>query len=355
MLKRLVLIGMVCLLAFAGCGGDGDDDPTPSMAPATPDNAVAMRWWNALNPEEMVAALHGDEATEEQAEAAKKMYAELDDTTKALVNAAAEEIYGDGGHASVGDWWETLDCRLMRVAAGDGITADPMSPYCAHYPGSGLATILTDEAKAHVDEVGMALLDRDDPGLFVPFVGRGSHGIGTTLEYRLTNQDGVVDPPVTLEYTGYERYRDRDVLVMEGSNLHTHYYDLETGNFMVLFDENGQINQERVPHYGVYAFPMVEGTVRRWTSQYCVGGGCAPDDESRWEEFTVEECGIDLTVEAGEFTVCRIALTDAEHGLGQEQTWVIWYDPENHLHVRERYSGSWGFEDWQLSDYNLVE
>ena len=72
-----------------------------------------------------MAALYGDEATVEQTTAAQMMYADLDDDTKALVNTTADEIYGDGGFDSVGAWWESLDCRLMRVAAGDGITADP--------------------------------------------------------------------------------------------------------------------------------------------------------------------------------------------------------------------------------------
>ena len=170
MTRIVVLIGMVCLLALAGC--DGDDgaaiEGTPAME-ATPDVDYAMRWWNVLTPDQMVAALHGDMATEDQDAAARKLYADLDDATKALVNAAAAEIYDpDADYASVGDWWETLDCRLMRVAAGDGITADPMSPYCAHYPGSGAAKILSEEAKAHVDYVGMALLDLDEPGLFAP-------------------------------------------------------------------------------------------------------------------------------------------------------------------------------------------
>ena len=176
-MKRVcLLIGMACLLALAGCdGSDGRGDPDSDGTPDTPDNAAAMRWWNALTPEQMVAALFGDEATAEQTAAAQKMYADLDNDTKALVNAAADEIYDDDAdYASVGDWWETLDCRLMRVAAGDGITADPMSPYCAHYPGSGFAKILSADAKAHVDYVGMALLYRDTPGLFVPFVGRGT-------------------------------------------------------------------------------------------------------------------------------------------------------------------------------------
>ncbi len=142
------------------------DRSDPGVFP--PDNAMAMRWWNTLNAEQMVAALFGDNATADQQTAAKKMYAELDPETKKLVHDATYAIYGDGGHDSVGAWWETLNCELMRVAAGDGNTHDPNSPYCAHYPGSGHARILGDEQKDHVDTVGQALLDRSDPGLFVP-------------------------------------------------------------------------------------------------------------------------------------------------------------------------------------------
>ena len=71
---------------------------------------------------------------------------------------------------AVGAWWETLDCRKMRVAAGDGNTADPTSPYCTHYPGSDFSPekILSAEALAHVNKVGQALLGRDDPGTYPP-------------------------------------------------------------------------------------------------------------------------------------------------------------------------------------------
>ena len=130
------------------------------------DSAMAMRWWNTLNGDQMVAALYGDEATEEEDASARKMYADLDGTTKGLVNAAAAEIYGEGGHYSVGAWWETLDCRLMRIAAGDGNMADPESPFCAHYPGSGAAKILDAESKMFVDMVGKALLGRYDIGVY---------------------------------------------------------------------------------------------------------------------------------------------------------------------------------------------
>ena len=157
--RRALVIALAISMAFvlSSCGGDGDGG-----------NARAMRWWNALDAEQMVAALHGDDATAGQTTAAQKMYADLDDDTKALVNVTADELYGMGGFDSVGSWWESLDCRLMRIAAGDGNMADPMSPYCAHYPGSGAAKILSDDATAHVDQVGMALLDLGDPGLFVP-------------------------------------------------------------------------------------------------------------------------------------------------------------------------------------------
>ncbi len=143
-----------------GLLGRSDPGMYPSLAMKT------ARWWNSLNAEQMVAALHGDMATPEQTTAAQKMYADLDEATKALVDAAVEEIYGEGGHSSVGAWWETLDCRKMRIAAGDGNTADPMSPYCAHYPGSGAAKILGAKQIVHVNRVGTGLIGRDDPGVY---------------------------------------------------------------------------------------------------------------------------------------------------------------------------------------------
>ncbi len=131
---------------------------------ASPEYAV--RWWNTLTPDEMVAALHGDMATEEQAAAAKKMHADLDFATTYLVDLAATKINGHLSFDSVGAWWESLNCQLMRIAAGDGNTADPMSSYCAHYPGSGHEKILSENALAHVNKVGMALLGRMDPGMY---------------------------------------------------------------------------------------------------------------------------------------------------------------------------------------------
>jgi len=166
------LFVVLAVLTLAGCGGDGDGDRADMDMTGDGDAPVestpAMRWWNALTAEQMVAELYGDAATDEQAAAAQKMYADLDDDTRALVDAAAAEIYGMGDFDSLGDWWESLDCRLMRIAAGDGNTADPMSPYCTHYPGSGAEKILSRAATAHVNEIGRALLDYADMMAYTP-------------------------------------------------------------------------------------------------------------------------------------------------------------------------------------------
>ena len=146
----LMLFAMVVMLV--GC--------RHAHLPAAADVVYAERWWNVLTPEQMVAALYGSEATDAQAAAAKMMYDDLDGVTKAKVNAAAAAIYGHGGYDNVVDWWESLNCTYMRVAAGDGNTHDPTSPYCAHFPGheGEAGKILSPEAQAHVTVVGTALL-----------------------------------------------------------------------------------------------------------------------------------------------------------------------------------------------------
>ena len=127
-----------------------------------------MQWWNTLNRPQMVAALYGDMATPRQAAAAMMMYANLDPITKGRVDVAAAQINGHVSYDSVGEWWESLDCREMRIAVGDGNTHDPMSAYCAHYPGSGAEKILGEMEKDFVDKVGMALLGLDEPGTYPP-------------------------------------------------------------------------------------------------------------------------------------------------------------------------------------------
>ena len=161
-LYRFMILALLVALPFGLQGQAHAQTGDP------PDVESAMRWWDTLEPDQRVAALHGDSATSEQETAAGGMYADLDRETKKLVNDAADAIDGSGEFASVGAWWQSLDCRLKRVAAGDGNAEDTDSPYCAHYPGSGKTPLLGAHEKAHVDAVGQALLGRMDPGVYPP-------------------------------------------------------------------------------------------------------------------------------------------------------------------------------------------
>ncbi len=97
----------------------------------------------------------------------------------------------DNGPATVADWWETTDCRVMRIAVGEdnnylngaiednAVTTDvneamdaETSIYCGHFPGSldamGMRRapdgpgILTPAAQERVMRVGIALLFGED-------------------------------------------------------------------------------------------------------------------------------------------------------------------------------------------------
>ncbi len=160
-----MLLALLVLLPFGllGQAHAQTDDP-----PADSHNDAAMRWWDFLDPARRVAALHGDTATPEQTAAAENAYADLDTETRGLVNDAVEAIHGEIQFSSVGGWWQSLGCRLKRVATGDGNTEDTESPYCAHYPGSGRTPLLGAAEQARVDAVGQALLGRMDPGVYPP-------------------------------------------------------------------------------------------------------------------------------------------------------------------------------------------
>ena len=155
-----------------------------------------------------------------------------------LVNEAAAEIYGAGGFASVDAWWESLDWRLMRLAAGDGNTADPMSPYCAHYPGSGMATILMSMEKEFVDAVGMALLGRSSPGDYpvayrVPFLPPASDMYMREGFVRVVNR-GYRSVEVQVDAIDDKGNSYGPATLMIGANEVRHFNseDLEMGNAM---------------------------------------------------------------------------------------------------------------------------
>ncbi|MYD33189.1 MAG: hypothetical protein F4W98_04840, partial [Acidimicrobiales bacterium] len=109
-----------------------------------------------------------------------------DDTT--TVGPVADDddfdwpYHATNGPANVGDWWETTDCRVMRIAVGednnylngavedDAGTTDvdetmdaETSIYCGHLPGAAAANadgsnVLSEMAQERVAEVGAALL-----------------------------------------------------------------------------------------------------------------------------------------------------------------------------------------------------
>ena len=204
----------------------------------TPSRQLARRWWNALNGEQMVASLHGESATAEQSEAAMRMYDDLGDYTRYLVNHAADTIYGEGRYPSVGAWWEMLNCTYMRIAAGDGNTHDPSSPYCAHYPGSGLGTILSDMSREHVDKVGMALLDRAAPGRYPVVYGLPLFPSASDMHMRQGMARIVNRGPRAVEVhmeafnDAGRSYGPATLTIGAGAVAHFNSSDLEMGNAM---------------------------------------------------------------------------------------------------------------------------
>ncbi len=108
--------------------------------------------------------------------------------TRIANNQPDDDNEFDPPYQSVGDWWENLDCRLMRLAVGEdndylAVDTDAETTgsqnevsaggYCAHYPGSlmsdgttpyPMSAWLSVTAQARVDQVGKALLARSEIG-----------------------------------------------------------------------------------------------------------------------------------------------------------------------------------------------
>ena len=122
-------------------------------------------------------------------------------------------------YSSVGDWWNQLDCRVMRLAVGEDNNylnplvpgepnADPVvedtpqesSAYCALYPNGGMNDLLPTE-RMRVDVVGIALLARSEPGRFMntgpngnPTIATGTAQVGAMLtaeRSQVTDDDGT--------------------------------------------------------------------------------------------------------------------------------------------------------------------
>jgi hypothetical protein len=105
-------------------------------------------WWNTLDCPEMIAAMTGDKGGAPPHRFCA-MYADLGAMERSEVDMVAMELHDM--YASVEAWWNALDCRLMRIAVGDGNTVDMTSPYCAMYADLGAME------KDKVDTSGYAL------------------------------------------------------------------------------------------------------------------------------------------------------------------------------------------------------
>lgn len=107
--------------------------------PPSPARGRDAAWWNLLTAAEMVLALYGEGSTNgdptrtppedgsspfTRPELAQKMYADLDDDTKALVTDRWQWIYNmgvrgnDDGLDGVIYWWNSIDSGQRRVAVG---------------------------------------------------------------------------------------------------------------------------------------------------------------------------------------------------------------------------------------------
>ena len=115
------------------------------------------------------------------ATAAEPMYGGLDPETKRLVHTTASGSYlrRHPASSSVGAWWERLNCRLKRVAVGEGNTEDTNSPYCAHYPGSGRTPLLGDAKRPEWTRSGRPCSNAWIPASFP----RTSHSAMTLVEH----------------------------------------------------------------------------------------------------------------------------------------------------------------------------
>ena len=100
---------------------------------------------------DQIERMHG-----EKVDAAVSMsYWKLSSSMRALVGASAGDLKDVGGQ-SAETWWGGLDCRLRRVAVGDGREADSSSPWCNEW------NLLDQTAQDDVRCVYDALFTEDD-------------------------------------------------------------------------------------------------------------------------------------------------------------------------------------------------
>ena len=152
-------------------GGVYQSDPSANRAVVkVTDDRRAAHWWAALESKARVRAIRGEVLISEDGviqnqEWYDRNLALLDvgywelQGYRTIVDHTVASLIGEGGHESVGAWWQTLDCGWRRVAVGAGRGAAPESPWCADWPGTaGAERVLDSDRVAEVTRVGVALL-----------------------------------------------------------------------------------------------------------------------------------------------------------------------------------------------------
>ena len=153
-----------------------------------------------------------------------------DDTNTGFSGATvADDNEFDPPYQSVGDWWEILDCRTMRLAVGEdndylvqdtdagtegNQTETSAGGFCGHLPGAAAATAantLSQAAHNRVDVVGKALLARSEvgrPSFNVAVAGiptiSGTAQVGSTLTANTAASATATDWEQHSATSGYE-------------------------------------------------------------------------------------------------------------------------------------------------------
>ncbi len=113
------------------------------------NHPAASRWWAELSADERRRMLSGGhfvrkiQSGQTISQAITSSYEGLNFAFKARVGALAGELANAEGENELTDaglqpldltspdkWWDSMDCRLRRVAVGDGTTDDPTSRWC---------------------------------------------------------------------------------------------------------------------------------------------------------------------------------------------------------------------------------
>ena len=115
--------------------------------------AVASGWWAGLSQqarERMVSDVAIGTSWENLlSQSVSKPFAKMRAENRAQAGALVGELVNAEGSesekkvvlSSEQAWWDSLDCRQRRIAVGEGVTADPNSPWCQDWQDSGLGQL----------------------------------------------------------------------------------------------------------------------------------------------------------------------------------------------------------------------